>query len=186
MNSDLSAPAALAETLLREWEARTRPAPTPAYQAARPLMLAQLADLCQLLLQPADINVTADDVREVLLRATTIGLGTTVAHGSGRAARVAAGVTAAIQTQQLGPAPTGNPVSSLLSISSSPDCELEMDELTQITETVQTTFAQDMEMVFGHDISPDLTDSELRVWLLVGYAAAEETAATASSITLSN
>ena len=52
-----------------------------------------------------------------------------------------------------------------------------MDELTQVTETVQTAF--------GHDINPDLTDSELRVWLLVGYAAAEKTAATVSSTTRS-
>ena len=166
-----SAPATLAITLLHEWEAGTRPAPTPAYLAARPQALALLAEFSHSLLLDAPINVDAEDVRSVLRRASTIGLGTAVAHGPGRAGRAAALVMAAVQAQQLGPAPAGRAVSSLLCIASGPDCDLAMDELTEITETIQTAFGQDMEMIFGHDIVPALSDSALQVWMLVGYRA---------------
>ena len=182
MNPDNS-PAALAATLLREWEAATRPAPTPVYQAARPQVLALLAEFSQSLLLDAPINVDAEDVRTVLRRARTMGLGTAVAHRAGRAGRAAALVIAAAQAQQLGSAPVGRAVSSLLCITSGPDCDLEMDELTEITETIQATFGQDMEMIFGHDIVPDLSDSALQVWLLVGYGDVEDTSTPASSIT---
>ena len=183
LNSDNSATAALAATLLHEWEAAARPALTPTYQAARPRVLALLTEFSQSLLLDSPINVDAEDVRSVLRRATTIGLGTAVAHAPGRAGQAAALVIAATQAQPLGPAPTGRAVSALQCIASGPDCDLEMDELTEITETIQTTFGQDMEMIFGHDIIPDLPGSALQVWLLVGYAAASETVAPASSTT---
>ena len=118
--------------------------------------------------------------------ATAFGLGTAVAHGPGRAGHAAALAIAAVQTQKLGLAPTSRAVSSLLCIASGPDWELEMDELTQVTETIQTTFGQDMEIIFGNDIISDLADSELQVWLLVGYAAATETAALISSTSPQN
>jgi cell division GTPase FtsZ len=181
LSPDNSAPVLLAETLLHEWETSTRSTQSPAYLAARPRVSALLAEFSKSLLIDAPINVDAEDVRSVLRRATTIGLGTAVAHGPGRAGHAAALVIATVQAQQLGPEPTGSAVSSLLCITSGPDCELEMDELTEITETVQTTFGQDMEMIFGHDILPDLTGSALQVWLLVGYAAAMATAVPASS-----
>ncbi len=46
-----------------------------------------------------------------------------------------------------------------------------MAELTEITEAVHTAFGQDLELVFGPGISPDLAGPELRVGLLPGYAA---------------
>lgn len=178
-----SAPNALAATLLHEWEASTRPAPTPSYRAARPHVLALLVKFSQSLLLDAPLNIDAEDARTVLRQASTIGLGTAIAHGCGRAGRAAALVVAAARNQQFDPAPTGWAVSSLLCIASGPDCDLEMDDLTEITETIQLAFGQEMEMIFGHDIVPDLTDCALRVRLLMGYAAAEEIAATASCIT---
>ncbi|HEX8328406.1 MAG TPA: hypothetical protein VF629_12750 [Hymenobacter sp.] len=167
--------------LLREWETDTCPTPTPTYLAARPRVLDLLAEFCGSLLTDAPISVDAEDVRSVLSRAITLGLGAAVAHGPGRAGRAAAMVIAAVGAQPLGPTPAGRAVSSLLCITSGPDCELEMDELTHITETIQIAFGKDMEMIFGHDVVPGLTDSKLQVWLLVGYVAATETAAPASS-----
>jgi cell division GTPase FtsZ len=183
LHSNNSAPAVFAETLLREWETGTSPAATPPYLTARSRVLALLTEFNKLLLADSSINVDAEDVRSVLRRATTIGLGTAVAHAPGRAGHAAALVIAAAQTQQLGPAPTGTAVSALLYLISGPDCELDMDELTYITETIQTAFGQEMEIILGHHIASNLTGSALQVWLLVGYAAAEETAAPSSSIT---
>ena len=165
------APAALAETLLREWEARTRPAPTPAYQAARRPVLALLTEFCESLRADDPITVDAEDVRAVLHQSTAIGLGSAVAYGPDRASQAAASVIAAVRAQQLGPTPTAHPVLALLAIRSGPDLELQMDELTEITETVQTAFGQDLEMIFGHNDSAGLLGPALHVWLLVGYAA---------------
>ena len=85
LHADNSAPATLAAILLHKWEATTRPAPTSAYRAARPQVLALLAEFSQSLLLDAPINIDAEDVRSGLRRAITVGLGTTVAHGAGPA-----------------------------------------------------------------------------------------------------
>ena len=164
-----SAPAALAATLLAEWETRTNPACTPAYLAARAPTLSLLAELSQSLLPGTPLNVDAEDVRTVLRQAAAFGLGTAVAHGEGRAGRAAAQAIATTRAQPLGPASAGRAVASLLCIASGPDCELAMDELTEITETIHGAFGQDMEMIFGHDLLPHLPDSALQVWLLVGF-----------------
>ena len=84
LHADNSAPAALAAILLHKWEATTRPAPTSAYRAARPQVLALLAKFSQSLLLDAPINIDAEDVRSVLRRVITVGLGTAIAHGAGR------------------------------------------------------------------------------------------------------
>ena len=181
MPTKSSAPTALAISLLTEWEARTNPAPTPGYLAARAPTLALLAEFSQLLLMSEPLNADAEDVRSVLRQADTFSLGPAAAHGEGRAGRAAVRAIAATRTQRLGPTPMGRAVASLLCIATSPSCELEMDELTEITETIQAAFGQDMEMIFGHDILPHLPDATLHLWLLVGFDAASETTISNSS-----
>ena len=67
--------------------------------------------------------------------------------------------------------PTGKPVFALLGISSGVKCALEMDDLTEITATVQTAFGQELELIFGHTCSAGLLGPALHVWLLVSCAA---------------
>lgn len=164
-------PAALAEKLLAEWEARLRPVPTPAYQTARAHLLAQLTGFSALLLRPDDINLDADDVRAVLRRATAFRLGHASTTGPNRAARLAPLLAANLQLFPPAAAPeTLQPMVALLSLQSGPAQELEMDELTEIVETVQQTLlTPEVEMIFGHGISPEAEDAGLLAWLLVGY-----------------
>src|SRR5690606_7331833 len=46
----------------------------------------------------------------------------------------------------------------LLSIISGVEAELQMDELTEITEYIQEQAGEDAEMIFGHGVDPDLGD----------------------------
>jgi cell division protein FtsZ len=46
----------------------------------------------------------------------------------------------------------------LLSIISGVDAELQMDELTEITEYIQSQAGEEAEMIFGHGVDPDLSD----------------------------
>ncbi len=167
-------PAALAETLLCDWEAHARPTPTPAYQAARVGLLARLTEFSALLLRPDDINLNADDARAVLRPATAFRLGRAATTGPARAARLGSLLAANLPLFPPAAAPaTLRPVVAVLSLQSGPAQELEMDELTEITETVQQTIlTPEVEMIFGHGISSEAEDATLLAWLLVGYAAA--------------
>ena len=53
----------------------------------------------------------------------------------------------------------------LLSLLSHADTELEMDELTDVLETVQRWSGPDWEIIFGHGVAADLP-AELRVSIL--------------------
>ena len=46
----------------------------------------------------------------------------------------------------------------LLSIISGEEAELQMDELSEITEYIQDEAGEDAEMIFGHGVDPDLGD----------------------------
>lgn len=164
----LLTPSTLAETLLSEWEAQTRPTPTPAYHAARADLLARLARFSAQLLRAADLNVDAVDARTVLGRATAFRLGAAVASGTGRASRLTALLTADLAwfPPYVSPANV-RPVAALLSLQSGTEHELEMDELTEIVEAIQhNLLTPDTEMIFGHGIAPE---AGLLAWLLVGY-----------------
>ncbi len=157
-----------AAALLTEWEARAQPDPA-AYAAQRPALLALLIDFCALLDGPADVNVDREDLRAVLQPATALGLARAAAAGPGRAPRVTQALLAALAAQRIAGHPQA--VTALLSISSPDTAELEMDELTEILQTIQQYLGPDAEMIFGHGSSPAADGTGLRLWLLVGYAA---------------
>ena len=163
-------PAPTAKTLLAEWEAHAQPALLPDYPASRARVAEQFATMCAVLIDnDADINVDADDARTVLRRATCLRMGSAGSSGHGRALRAAQQAAAVAQAYHLGPAPDAPATTALLSILSHPAAELEMDELTAITEYLQQTLGNNqMEVIFGHGLQPDLP-TELWVGVLVGY-----------------
>jgi len=59
----------------------------------------------------------------------------------------------------------------LLLVQSRPDTELEMDELTDITETMWRNAGPDWEMIFSHGIVPGLTAEIRLIFLLVTNSA---------------
>ena len=117
--------------LLGEWE-QTRPVSAPPLGAAVRGAFAQF--VAEALRGNQDTNLDEGDVRDVLRGAAGLGVGRAETSGAGRALRALA---EAYHTQaSVGPgrAPRGR---VLLSIQSRPDAELEMDELTDVVETVQ-------------------------------------------------
>ena len=172
MLPDNSAPAALAATLLHEWEAAARPAPTPAYRAAHAGLLVRLAQFVALLLRPDDVNINPADARTVLGHAKAFRLGHAATTGPGRASRI--GLLLAADLALFPPAVllAGlRPVAALFSLQSGTEHDLEMDELTEIVEAIQQNFlSRNTEMIFGHGIAPEADEAGLQAWLLVGYA----------------
>ena len=161
-------PAPTPAALLQAWEARAQPDPA-AYAAQRPALLALLSDFCALLGSQDDINVDLEDLRSVLRPATALGLARATAAGPGRAARATQALLAALAPQRI--AGHAHARSALLSISSPDDAYLEMDELCEITQTIQDHLGPDAEMIFGHGTYPAAEGAGLHLWLLVGYAA---------------
>lgn len=166
----LPAATTTAETLLAEWEARAQPNRPPDYATNRAHLLRQFAPMYAVLLNhEADVNVDEDDARAVLRHASSLRAGSAGTSGPGRALRAAQQAAAAAQALHLGPEPTGPATMALLAIISHPTAELEMDELTLITEYFQNTLGdQQTEVIFGHGLQAGLP-TELWVGLLATY-----------------
>ena len=62
-------------------------------------------------------------------------------------------------------------VCCIMSILSNPADDLQMDELSEITDTLRLHIGPEAEIIFGHGLHPAADATGLRVWLLVGYAA---------------
>ena len=159
-----------AETLLAEWEAQAQPVRSPDYPANRAQLLRQFTPMCAVLVNPqSDVNVDEDDVRTVLRHASSLRVGSAGSSGPGRALRAARQAAATALAHHLGPQPAGQATMALLAIISQPAAELEMDELTAITEYFQQTLGnQQLEVIFGHGQQPGLP-TELWVGLLATY-----------------
>lgn len=162
-------PAPAAETLLAEWEAQAQPVRTAAYATERAHLLRQFAPMCAVLLNyDADVNVDEEDARNVLRHATSLRMGSAGTSGADRALQAAQQAAAVARAHHLGPEPTGPATMALLCIISHPMAELEMDELTAITEYFQQTLGEQMEIIFGHGLQDGLP-TEIWVSLLVAY-----------------
>jgi cell division GTPase FtsZ len=157
----------MADVLLHEWEDYTFPPHTAAYAAARPLAVAALGQVDYR--RPAALALDLEDVRATLRRARSFGLGCATDAGPGRATRLVPAAVAACQRAHLGPPPAGPPVLALLALTSHPAAELEMDELSEIVETLQATLGPDAEITFWHGGEAVLPQAAVQLWLLLGY-----------------
>jgi Ftsk gamma domain/FtsZ family, C-terminal domain len=161
-------PAPPPETLLLEWEQLAQPTPSEAYYHDRAGFLEQFRLLSYIMDIDADVNVDVEDVRNVLRQASTLQVGSAHCSGPDRATRAATAALEACRLHGLGPA-TEQPASVvLLSIVCSRSKELEMDELSTITEHLQTQVGDQAEVIFGHTLADDSAE-ELRLAVLVGY-----------------
>jgi hypothetical protein len=87
-------------------------------------------------------------MRSALRRARAFGIG--CATGPGRAARLVPAAVAASRRAHLVPPPAGPPALALLHLGSHPAAELEVDELAELTETLQATLGPDPDLIFWH------------------------------------
>lgn len=101
------------------------------------------------------VNVDFQDVRTVMLNAGAAVMGSMETRGENRAQKAAEG---ALSSPLLDNRDIMGAKRILLSIISGEEAELQMDELTEITEYIQDQAGEDAEMIFGHGVDPDLGD----------------------------
>jgi cell division protein FtsZ len=101
------------------------------------------------------VNVDFQDVRTVMHNAGAAVMGSAETRGDARALKAAEG---ALNSPLLDNRDVMGAQKILLSIISGVEAELQMDELTEITEYIQSQAGDEAEMIFGHGVDPDLGD----------------------------
>lgn len=102
------------------------------------------------------VNVDFQDVRTVMLDAGAAVMGSATTKGENRAKKAA---EEALSSPLLDNRDILGAQKILLSIISGEKAELQMDELTEITEYIQEQAGDDAEVIFGHGVDPELEDS---------------------------
>jgi cell division protein FtsZ len=101
------------------------------------------------------VNVDFQDVRTVMLNAGAAVMGSAETRGENRARKAAEG---ALASPLLDNRDVMGAKRILLSIISGVEAELQMDELTEITEYIQDQAGDEAEMIFGHGVDSELGD----------------------------
>jgi cell division protein FtsZ len=114
------------------------------------------------------VNVDFQDVRTVMLNAGAAVMGSSETRGEDRAKKAAEG---ALASPLLDNRDIMGAKKILLSIISGVEAELQMDELTEITEYIQEQAGDEGEMIFGHGVDPDLGDRIRVTVIATGFAA---------------
>ncbi|WP_192823936.1 hypothetical protein [Rufibacter sp. LB8] len=109
-----------------------------------------------------EVNVDFEDIKMILDGAIGVA-GVATAKGANRASQV-------VEDLFTNPLMIGDDIKSakkvLISIQSGPEVELEMNELTFITDHIQDNISNEAEVIFGHGIDDSL-DGKLKVILLI-------------------
>ncbi|MEL7065495.1 MAG: cell division protein FtsZ, partial [Bacteroidota bacterium] len=102
------------------------------------------------------VNVDFQDVRTVMYNAGAAVMGSAQTKGENRARKAA---EEALSSPLLDNRDILGAEKILLSIISGEQAELQMDELSEITEYIQDQAGDDAEVIFGHGVDPELEDS---------------------------
>jgi cell division protein FtsZ len=113
------------------------------------------------------VNVDFQDVRTVMHDAGAAVMGSAETRGDNRARKAAEG---ALASPLLDSRDIMGAKKILLSIISGVEAELQMDELTEITEYIQSQAGDEGEMIFGHGVDPDLGDRIRVTVIATGFA----------------
>ena len=115
------------------------------------------------------VNVDFEDVKTVMKGAGAAVMGSSEMTGENRARRAA---ESAINSPLLNNQTIAGAQKILLSIISGEEAELQMDELTEITDYMQDMSGEDAEVIFGHGVDPTLGE-KIRVTIIAtGFSVA--------------
>lgn len=120
------------------------------------------------------VNVDFQDVRTVMLNAGAAVMGSAETSGEDRALRAG---QQALASPLLDNRDIMGAKKILLSIISGEEAELQMDELSQITEYIQEQAGDECEVIFGHGVDSALGDSIRVTVIATGFAGEGRTAA---------
>lgn len=113
------------------------------------------------------VNVDFQDVRTVMLNAGAAVMGSAETTGEDRAIRAA---QQALASPLLDNCDIMGAKRILLSIISGEEAELQMDELSTITEYIQQQAGDESEVIFGHGVDPTLGNSIRVTVIATGFA----------------
>ena len=138
-----------------------------AFAKADTVLTTAAKSIAEIITVTADVNVDFEDVKTVMKDSGAAVMGSSVTEGENRARRAA---EEALNSPLLNNTDIHGAQRILLSIMSGVEHELEMDELTEITEYIQEKAGQDAEMIFGHGIDDTLGQSIRVTVIATGFA----------------
>jgi len=118
------------------------------------------------------VNVDFQDVRTVMLNAGAAVMGSAETRGEGRAIKAA---QQALASPLLDNRDIMGAKKILLSIISGEEAELQMDELSTITEYIQQQAGDEAEVIFGHGVDSTLSDRIRVTVIATGFRAEGKT-----------
>ena len=138
-----------------------------AFAKADTVLTTAAKSIAEIITVTADVNVDFEDVKTVMKESGAAVMGSSITEGENRARRAA---EEALNSPLLNNTDIQGAQKILLSIMSGPDHELEMDELTEITQYIQEKAGQNAEMIFGHGIDEELGQSIRVTVIATGFA----------------
>ena len=124
-----------------------------AFAQADNILTTAAKGIAEIITVPGHVNVDFEDVKTVMKDSGAAVMGSAQTEGENRALRAA---EEAISSPLLDSRNILGAQKILLSIISGEQAELQMDELTEITEFIQDKAGDDAEVIFGHGIDPEL------------------------------
>lgn len=122
--------------------------------------------IAEIITVPGYVNVDFEDVKTVMSNSGAAVMGSSTTEGENRARRAA---EEAIASPLLNNENIHGAEKILLSIISGEEAELQMDELTEITEYIQEVAGTDAEVIFGHGVDSNLGDSISVTLIATGF-----------------
>lgn len=133
--------------------------------------------IAEIITVPGYVNVDFEDVKTVMQNSGAAVMGSAQTQGENRARKAA---EAAISSPLLNNRDILGADKILLSIISGEEAELQMDELTEITEYIQEKSGDNAEVIFGHGVDPDLGESIRVTVIATGFEHEKFTTSTGS------
>lgn len=123
--------------------------------------------IAEIITVPGYVNVDFEDVKTVMKDSGRAVMGSAKTHGENRAIRAA---EEALNSPLLNNEDVYGAERILLSIMSGTEAELQMDELTEITEYIQEFAGDEADVIFGHGVDPDLGENIQVTVIATGYS----------------
>lgn len=127
-----------------------------AFAEADAVLTTAAKGIAEIITVPGYVNVDFEDVKTVMSGAGAAVMGSAVTEGDNRARKAA---EQAISSPLLNSRDIHGAQRILLSIISGDQAELQMDELSEITEFIHEMAGEEAEMIFGHGVDPALGQS---------------------------
>lgn len=137
-----------------------------AFSQADDILTTAAKGIAEIITVPGYVNVDFEDVKTVMRGSGAAVMGSAKTEGENRALRAA---QEALNSPLLSSKNIKGAEKILLSIMSGDKSELQMDELTAITDYIQDEVGEEADMIFGNGIDPELGDSVRVTIIATGF-----------------